>query len=771
MQRKRQLIASVVAFAALSTFVAVTNTAFAAPTTAVTVDFTNTIAQTPASNIGFTATTFGVEGGPVTRSGADIASLKALGAGAVRIHLKPSGNGVISGAGGGDASVSGQAWLDTYKEIGVTPTVIVNLDVNDATAVLRYLMANNYNVNRFIVGNEMDENSKADVSQDEYTTKFHRIAAAMRAIKPGVEVGGPGVACWDCFNEQWVKNLMDAPANERPSFIDYHAYGAGNGQNATMASSVTYNDQLPKLRQWIGDDSVGVQIGEFNMNWGDESQNNTQTQTVWMANALGSILANGGVAFQYGDKNNAMGLTSNYGAPKASYWGMGMFTGASKFRHFGTSMVAATSSDNAVKVYASNNAKNVVVVNSGGATQANIKLNGYANGTARVWQSTNINVVDKGVSAVSGGSLVGDLPGNSVTTFVLDADTGSPATTVPPVTNTTVKASTSSTSAVPTAPTITAKPTTSVAPTTLRPTISTTTVVPPTPSTTSGIRGEYFNNPHLLGTPALTRTDHTINFNWGTNAPANGLNPDNFSVRWTAKLKAPKSEIYIFRTSSDDGVRLWINGNLIVDNWTSHSWTDNTAQVKLEAGNTYNIKMEYYDSGNTAVAILRWSSPSIPLVIIPANAFVASEVSAPEARGNGLNAQFFNNKNLSGSPVVTRNDPAINFNWDTAAPAAGVSADNFSARWTGTLTAPKSETYTLRTSSDDGIRVWISGKLVIDNWTNHSWTDDSAAVKFEAGQAYDIKVEYYDAGLSALAILRWSSPSTSLSVVPASAFS
>jgi hypothetical protein len=622
---KRKAIASVAAMAAVSTVVSLATTATAAPVTGIAVDFTKALAPTPASNIGFTATTFRVEGGPVARSDADIAALRNLSVGSVRLHLKPGGTGVISGAEGGDSTVSGQAWLDAYKRIGAKPTVIVNLDVDDATDVLRYLVANNYDVDRFIVGNEMDGNSKSAVSEGDYTTKFHQIAAAMRAIKPGIQVGGPGVACWDCINEQWVKRLMDAPANERPSFIDYHAYGAGRGQNATMASSLVYNEQLPKLRQWINDPSVGVQIGEFNMNWGDESQNNTQTQTVWVANALGSILANGGVAFQYGDKNNAMGLTSNNGVPKASYWGMGMFTGASTFRHFGTTMVASTTTNDAVKVYASNNAKNIVVVNSGDATNANLDLIGYGDGVAHVWQSNAVNLVDKGEISVSSGAFRADIPANSVTTFVLGDETSVPTTQAPTTTTKPVTTlpptTTSSTTAVPasTVPPATVPPTTAL--TTVKP--STTTVmpvvIPPVvdSASTSGLQAEYFNNKSLSGTPAVTRVDQTVNFNWGTGSPADGVHDDNFSARWTGQIVAPKSETYTFRTSSDDGIRVWIAGQLVIDNWTDHGWTDNTKHVALTAGQSYDIKIEYYESGNTALAMLRWSSPSTPLDVVP----------------------------------------------------------------------------------------------------------------------------------------------------------
>jgi hypothetical protein len=374
-----------------------------------------------------------------------------------------------------------------------------------------------------------------------------------------------------------------------------------------------------------------VQIGEFNMNWGDESQNNTPTQTVWVANALGSILAHGGVAFQYGDKNNAMGLTSDGGKPKASYWGLGMFTGASKFRHFGTNMVASTSGDEAVKVYASNNAKNIVVVNSGAATQANLKLTGYAGGTAHVWQSTNIDLVDKGVLTVANGAFSANVPAKSVTTYVLDGGAATPVTDAPvtpttatPVVTTAKPATTTTTAGVPVTATPTTAPTTTSKPAT---TVNTATPITGTvgtnaPLTTHGLKAQYFNNVNLSGDPVLTRTDATVNFNWSTGSPGNGVNADNFSVRWTGKIQAPKSETYTFRTSSDDGVRLWINGTLVIDNWTDHTWTDNTAKIAMVAGHSYDIRMEYYERAVTAVAILRWSSPSTPLAVVPKSALL-----------------------------------------------------------------------------------------------------------------------------------------------------
>ena len=87
--------------------------------------------------------------------------------------------------------------------------------------------------------------------------------------------------------------------------------------------------------------------------------------------------------------------------------------------------------------------------------------------------------------------------------------------------------------------------------------------------------------------------------------------------------------------------------------------------------------------------------------------------------------------------VVTRVDPTVNFTWGTAAPAAGVTADNFSVRWTGRVQAPVTGTYRFSTVSDDGIRLWVNGQLVINNWTDHApTTNTSAAISLTAGVRY-----------------------------------
>lgn len=147
--------------------------------------------------------------------------------------------------------------------------------------------------------------------------------------------------------------------------------------------------------------------------------------------------------------------------------------------------------------------------------------------------------------------------------------------------------------------------------------------------TAGGILGEYFDNPNLAGTPAFSRQDVRIDFDWQTRGPGGSnsadyirVGPDNFSVRWSGQLIPRFSETYTFRTTSDDGVRLWIKAagtdswEELVHNWDAHSAEENTRAIALTAGRTYDIRMEYHERTGRAIASLTWSSPSTPEEVI-----------------------------------------------------------------------------------------------------------------------------------------------------------
>ncbi|HOU17289.1 MAG TPA: glycoside hydrolase family 3 C-terminal domain-containing protein [Candidatus Marinimicrobia bacterium] len=121
----------------------------------------------------------------------------------------------------------------------------------------------------------------------------------------------------------------------------------------------------------------------------------------------------------------------------------------------------------------------------------------------------------------------------------------------------------------------------------------------------TGMKGEYFDNMELSGKPVVTRIDSTIDFSFGTNSPAAGLPKDQFSVRWTGKI-IPPDTIYHLGTSCDDGSRLYLNGKLLIDDWTDHGEKPIGAEVKLIPGQEYEVVVEYYDNALGATARLTW---------------------------------------------------------------------------------------------------------------------------------------------------------------------
>ncbi len=133
---------------------------------------------------------------------------------------------------------------------------------------------------------------------------------------------------------------------------------------------------------------------------------------------------------------------------------------------------------------------------------------------------------------------------------------------------------------------------------------------PAVASTASGgLRGEYFNNLTLAGSAALVRSE-VVDFGWGGGSPGPGIGSNNFSVRWTGSVQATTSGAYRFRTVSDDGVRLWVNGVQVINNWSDHAATTNTSGVvNLVAGQRVSIRLEYYERGGQAVMRLRWLPP------------------------------------------------------------------------------------------------------------------------------------------------------------------
>ena len=126
---------------------------------------------------------------------------------------------------------------------------------------------------------------------------------------------------------------------------------------------------------------------------------------------------------------------------------------------------------------------------------------------------------------------------------------------------------------------------------------------------------------------------------------------------------------------------------------------------------------------------------------------VTSQYLTPSSGGGqGLSGQYYNNMTLSGSPVLTRTDPQLDFNWGGASPASGLPQTQWSARWTGTITAPQTGTYTFSLTSDDGSRLYINNQQVINNWYDQASTTRTGTIALTAGQSYPLEVDYYQNG-------------------------
>lgn len=486
--------------------------------------------------------------------------------------------------------------------------------------------------------------------------------------------------------------------------------------------------------------------------------------------------------------------------------------------------------------------------------------------------------------------------------------------------------------------------------------------------TSTGLAGAYFNNPTLTGSPVATRIDKTVNFVWSGAPGVTGVSADNFSVRWTGQVNPLYTGLYYFTTRSDDGVRLFINGAKIIDNWTPHASMLNSGSVTLTAGQKANITMEFFDAAYSATAQLYWQSKSQAQQIVPESAlsnnyvppapppavpatpasftasalstsqikltwqdvstetlyklertadgatnwtqiatppanstsytdgnlaastkyyyrlranngagdsaytpvasattqavtpppptapatpssFAASALSAsqvklswqdvaneslyklerspdgangwtqiatpaanattytdsnlpasskffyrlrannsagdsaytavasattqavtpppPPGSGDGLLGAYFDNMDFTAQSFA-RVDPQINFNWGYNAPTASMGVDSFSVRWTGQVQAQKSETYTFYTKSDDGVKLFINGQLVIDKLIVQSTTEYAASVAMVAGQKYSIQLDYIERAGGANASLSWSSPTTPKQLIPQS---
>jgi LysM repeat protein len=270
--------------------------------------------------------------------------------------------------------------------------------------------------------------------------------------------------------------------------------------------------------------------------------------------------------------------------------------------------------------------------------------------------------------------------------------------------------------------------------------------------------GEYFGNVTLTSPAYVTRDDGSINFDWGWGSPASGMPADSFSVRWTGTFGFSGDD-YRFYAKVDDGVRVYVDDECIIDGWRDGGLRTYSADWPMAAGN-HAIKVEYYDRIQVARIYVWWHQVSAPTSTPgPTGTPGPSPTPTPTPTAtpvpdSGWLGEFYNNESLEGSPATTTHDPWIGFDWGADSPIPGVVwSEQFSVRWTTHLSL-KTDHYRFCVMSDDGARIRVGGTLVVDEWRANNGIAYCGSYWAETG-VYKVEVEYYEHGGEALIYVWW----------------
>jgi uncharacterized protein YraI len=251
--------------------------------------------------------------------------------------------------------------------------------------------------------------------------------------------------------------------------------------------------------------------------------------------------------------------------------------------------------------------------------------------------------------------------------------------------------------------------------------------------------GEYYNNAYLSGDPVLTRQDGVIAFNWGVSSPAPEVKTDNFSIRWATDPYF-EAGTYRFYILADDQVALRVNFPYQpqIDTINNPSVGQIlSADVTLKAG-VHHVQVDYREVTGNAYIYVTWdnlaTNPTGPDFPVP---------QSPLPVGGIWTAQYYGNPNLAGTPARISSESTPSHSWGLGSPSTNILSDNFSARWTSVQTL-NTGNYQIRVHVDDGVRVYIDGVVLIDEWhpaVDVTYTTD---VYLVSGQ-HRVQVDYYEA--------------------------
>jgi hypothetical protein len=213
---------------------------------------------------------------------------------------------------------------------------------------------------------------------------------------------------------------------------------------------------------------------------------------------------------------------------------------------------------------------------------------------------------------------------------------------------------------------------------------------------------------------------------------------------------------------------MWIDDTMIIQDWYPSGLHQKCADIALTSG-WHHVRLDYFNGFVNAAAKLTWSSASqtgganevVPTDHLDPNNGILLDI--------GLNASYYDDVSPVGTPVLTQEILNVDYDWYIGSPDPLVPNDAFSARYEGQVRIVENGNYNFITYSDDGVRVWVDGNLVIDDWESQSRTKNESGVVSLSVGTYDLVVEYYDYAEAATISLLWTTPSNPTEeVIPAS---
>ncbi|MDF1512379.1 MAG: PA14 domain-containing protein [Anaerolineae bacterium] len=231
----------------------------------------------------------------------------------------------------------------------------------------------------------------------------------------------------------------------------------------------------------------------------------------------------------------------------------------------------------------------------------------------------------------------------------------------------------------------------------------------------------YYSNVDLGGDPVFSRSDAAIDFDWGSGSPDAAVPADRFSARWHRTLGFEAGN-YRFYASADDGVRLFVDGQLILNAWVKQKLPNtHQADITLTRGQ-HTVVVEYFEEGGEAAVHIWWSRLDT---------------------AQNWQGRYFDNRDFRGGPTLIRNDAEINFDWGEGGPASWMPDDNFSVQWIQTVSLTPG-LYRFNARADDGVRLWIDDiDLRLNHWESQDYVWHYQDWHYLEG-VHTLRVEYFE---------------------------